>query len=164
MLQAGKMGLMGVRIWGARLWVLEDQVERLQNCSFCGGFLVCRGQYPSKVVQGRTTGELLRGWRVDWRTWGAVWETGQKDLLENQHDADIWSHAFQDFRDLLLTSWCQIPQHTFVFWAGFRQVVMMFCITPNCINSSTKTLAGFKHCLYRLKIIVFHLSGYIYLE
>lgn len=30
-------------------------------CSFCGGFLVCRGQYPSKVVQGGTTGKLVIG-------------------------------------------------------------------------------------------------------
>ena len=31
--------------------------ELLQNCSSCGVFLVCSGQYLSKVVHGRNSGE-----------------------------------------------------------------------------------------------------------
>ena len=37
--------------------IVMTGLEHLQNCTSCGGFLAS-GQYPSKVVQGRNSGEL----------------------------------------------------------------------------------------------------------
>lgn len=56
-----------------------------------------------------------------------------KVLLGNQH-ADVCFHTLRDFRDLLLTSWRQSPQHTFMFWAGISQVVIVFGLETTKIH------------------------------
>ena len=78
-LGAGKMGeLKGLRVWqqGPHCDGWTTGSEHLLLCSSCGVFPLCSGQYLSKVVQGRDSGEPVTG---SWAAKGSEGRPGWSD-------------------------------------------------------------------------------------
>lgn len=53
-LEAGKWACVGMNLQGRDCVGSMSESQRHQNCSFCGVFPACSGQYLSKVNHGKT--------------------------------------------------------------------------------------------------------------